>query len=244
MSVVDKDLVEKLNNSDSMEAAINARIDDQLNGESIDPEARKVIFDLLLAKLKDTTDPGRHLGDIIEASYPELAPISDWSAEHKSKYQLCVSVSKAVASLKAIESTKLSCDHKDVYAGGVVSPGNRIYSAVEMAENGLVPILDNSFSGLMDADAYLAEKYAKNNGSFAIPVENREDRAVALLLEKEKIAKRALCVIIVGDDVNCGCEITDKKTASSLKTPAEYARLTLETLDAIQLERVLFNHEL
>lgn len=101
---------------------------------------RKLIADAYRKSLLVSTDPGMVIRRRLSHYEQEDGTVSIPREERldRALHLLLIRRDVASAALKLIASSKLSCgDHHLVYAGGVKSEGNRIFTAQEVAQNGL-----------------------------------------------------------------------------------------------------------
>lgn len=113
-------------------------------------------------------------------------------------------------------SLPLSCNkHGSIYAGGVESAGNRIFSPQDLAANGLKATAGRGLNSELKGDL------AATPGSIS--------EAAQLLSEQVRIAKSALTTI-VGSELSC-----EHERIQDVPTPAEVALEAQRSIDGLKL---------
>lgn len=113
-------------------------------------QAAEAVTEVLEKQIVRSLDPSFYIGSLISERYGftegEVA-VPEGTRDEAALF-LAHQVSLARASLGVIATPKLSCWHERVYAGGIVSPGNAIYTPAEIAQSCLEELQDWQLKGV------------------------------------------------------------------------------------------------
>lgn len=246
--------LEELNSSENIEAAVRFQLDTLLadsSEEALTEDLYEMVVSELCEQLENSTIPARYLMDELTEMDDNKEDIEKWDLDNRAMFLLAFQVMNIQTTLSAISKDELSCTHENVYAGNVVSDGNRIFTPSEMAAHCFRDLSKNeSIQEDLTVQCHIQkmlEPYRQADGLLEIPEENRNFRAVQLLLEQLSKGLKTLEKLEHSDSLSCSHKTLYvdgiEEDSQKIPTSAEVAKNALKAMESIQLERIRLRTE-